>query len=325
MRMKTWLSAAATVGLALSLAACGKGTAKVTADANGLLPLKIGYTAPGAGYSDLYNGVDYGIFKKHGLKVTIVRLNDSSQLVPALASNSVQIGVGVGADSAAAILHGSDLRYIAMSEPHYNLEMWAAPNITTFADLKGKKVGLTSPGSQGDFGLTDLLESKGMKRSDVQSTFLKGVPAEVAALESGAVSAILTQPPQGTQTREKGAHRLAEMSGLPFPLGAYTVQASYLQKNRQVLQKFYAAEAESLQYVRTHKKETSAVIQKYTGVKSQALSDYAYDFFLNVWQQTPAVDPKLIQQAFDEAAKNTHLKAPADVSKYIDNSLASGA
>jgi NitT/TauT family transport system substrate-binding protein len=325
MRMKTWLSAAATVGLALSLAACGKGTAKVTADANGLLPLKIGYTAPGAGYSDLYNGVDYGIFKKHGLKVTIVRLNDSSQLVPALASNSVQIGVGVGADSAAAILHGSDLRYIAMSEPHYNLEMWAAPNITTFADLKGKKVGLTSPGSQGDFGLTDLLESKGMKRSDVQSTFLKGVPAEVAALESGAVSAILTQPPQGTQTREKGAHRLAEMSGLPFPLGAYTVQASYLQKNREVLQKFYAAEAESLQYVRTHKKETSAVIQKYTGVKSQALSDYAYDFFLNVWQQTPAVDPKLIQQAFDEAAKNTHLKAPADVSKYIDNSLASGA
>ncbi|MCW2859132.1 MAG: NitT/TauT family transport system substrate-binding protein [Actinoallomurus sp.] len=325
MRMKTWLSAAATVGLALSLAACGKGTAKVTADSNGLLPLKIGYTAPGAGYSDLYNGVDYGIFKKHGLKVTIVRLNDSSQLVPALASNSVQIGVGVGADSAAAILHGSDLRYIAMSEPHYNLEMWAAPNITTFADLKGKKVGLTSPGSQGDFGLTDLLESKGMKRSDVQSTFLKGVPAEVAALESGAVSAILTQPPQGTQTREKGAHRLAEMSGLPFPLGAYTVQASYLQKNREVLQKFYAAEAESLQYVRTHKKETSAVIQKYTGVKSQALSDYAYDFFLNVWQQTPAVDPKLIQQAFDEAAKNTHLKAPADVSKYIDNSLASGA
>jgi NitT/TauT family transport system substrate-binding protein len=325
MRMKTCLSAAVAVGLALSLAACGRGATKVKADANGLLPLKIGYTAPGAGYSDLYDGVEYGIFKKHGLNVTITRLNDSSQLVPALASNSVQIGVGVGADTAAAILHGSDLRFIAMSEPHYNLEMWAAADIKTFADLKGKKVGLTSPGSQGDFGLTDLLESKGMKRTDVQSTFLKGVPAEVAALESGAVSAILTQPPQGTQTREKGAHRLAEMSGLDFPLGSYAVQGAYLQKNRQVLQKFYAAEAESLQYVRTHKKETSAVIQKYTGVKSTELSDYAYDFFLNVWQRTPAVDPKLIQQAFAEAAKNTHLKAPADVSKYIDSGLASGA
>lgn len=326
MTKKNRLAAVVAVGLAaLSLTACAgnKGTAKVKADANGLLPLKIGYTAPGAGYSDLYAGVEYGIFKKHGLNVTIQRLNDSSQLVPALASNSVQIGVGVGADSAAAILHGSDLKYIAMSEPHYNLEMWAAPDIKTVADLKGKKVGLTSPGSQGDFGLTDLLESKGMKRSEVKSTFLKGVPAEVAALESGAVSAILTQPPQGASTREKGAHRIAEMSGLQFPLGAYTVQNAYLKNNRQVLQKFYAAEAESLQYIRTHKKETSAVIQKYTGVKSPELAGYAYDFFLNVWQRTPAVDPKVIEQGFDEASKNTHLKAPSDVSKYIDTTLAS--
>jgi NitT/TauT family transport system substrate-binding protein len=328
MTKKSRLRAASAAGLALGLgllAGCGTSTRKVTADANGLLPLKIGYTAPGAGYSDLYDGVEYGIFKKHGLNVTITRLNDSSQLVPALASNSVQIGVGVGADTAAAILHGSNLRFIAMSEPHYNLEMWAAPGVTTFADLKGKKVGLTSPGSQGDFGLTALLESKGMKRSDVRSSFLKGVPAEVAALESGAVSAILTQPPQGAQTREKGAHRLAEMSGLPFPLGAYAVQASYLAKNREVLQRFYAAEAESLRYVRSHKKETSAVIQKYTGVKSPQLADYAYDFFLGVWQPTPAVDPALIRQAFDEAAKNTRLEAPADVSKYVDTSLSSGA
>jgi NitT/TauT family transport system substrate-binding protein len=323
--MKTCLSAAVAVGLALSLAACGRGATKVKADANGLLPLKIGYTAPGAGYSDLYDGVEYGIFKKHGLNVTITRLNDSSQLVPALASNSVQIGVGVGADTAAAILHGSDLRFIAMSEPHYNLEMWASPDVKSVAELKGKKVAITSPGSESDFGLTALLAANGLKREDVTAVFVKGVPAEVAALGSGAVSAILTQPPNGTESREKGAHRLAALSNMPFPLGAYTVQSKYLQNNRQVLQKFYAAEAESLQYVRTHKKETSAVIQKYTGVKSTELADYAYDFFLNVWQQTPAVDPKLIQQAFDEAAKNTHLKAPADVSKYIDNSLASGA
>jgi NitT/TauT family transport system substrate-binding protein len=327
MTKKKRLSALVAAGLALSLAACGagKGTAKVKADANGLLPLKIGYTAPGAGYSDLYAGVEYGIFKKHGLNVTITRLNDSSQLVPALASNSVQIGVGVGADSAAAILHGSALKYVAMSEPHYNLEMWAAPDVRTLADLKGKKVGLTSPGSQGDFGLTALLESKGMKRSDVRSVFLKGVPAEVSALESGAVSAILTQPPQGTQTREKGAHRIAQMSGLPFPLGAYTVQGTYLKNNREVLRKFYAAEAESLTYIRTHKKETTAVIQKYTGVKSPELAEYAYDFFLNVWARTPAVDPKIIQQGFDEAANNTHRKAPSDVSKYIGTGLASGA
>jgi NitT/TauT family transport system substrate-binding protein len=323
MKLKKAAATTLAAGLALVLTACGGGAGgKVAADSSGLLPVKIGYTAPGAGYSDLYVAADYGIFAKHGLKVDLVRLNDSSQLVAGLASNSVQIGVGVAQDSAAAIMKGADLRYIAMSEPHYNLEMWASPENKSVKDLRGKKVAITSPGSQSDFGLTDLLEANGMKRSDVTAVFVKSVTAEVSALESGAVSAILTQPPNGTETREKGAVRLAELSNLDFPLGSYTVQAKYLQNNRDVLQKFYAAEAESLQYLRGHEQDTETAIKKYTGVNKDDLAKYAYDFFLKVWAQTPAVDAKLIKQAFDEAAHNAGSTPPADVSKYIDNTLA---
>ena len=93
----------------------------------------------------------------------------------------------------AAILKGADLKYIAMSEPHYNLEMWASPDIKTIQDLKGKKVAITSPGSQSDYGLNDLLQSNGMKRDDVQAVYVKSQPAEVAALGSNAVSALLTR------------------------------------------------------------------------------------------------------------------------------------
>lgn len=321
MRTRLLPGMAVAAALLLSLSACANGAKKVKADANGLLPVKIGYTALGAGYSDLYVAADYGIFKKHGLNAQIVRLNDSSQLVPGLASGSVQIGVGVAQDSAAAIMRGSDLRFVAMSEPHYNLEMWAGPNIKTLQDLKGKKVAITSPGSESDYGLTALLQSNGMKRSDVSGIFVKGIPAEVAALESGAVSAILTQPPNGTQSREKGAHRLATLANLPFPLGTYTVQASYLKNNREVVKRFVAAEAESLRFLRSHKTETLASIQKYSGVKSPALADYAYTFFLDVWSKDPTVDPQVIKQGFQEAAQNSHGKAPSDVSKYIDNTL----
>lgn len=322
MTKKTWPAIAIAGLLLLSLMACANRTQKVKADANGLLPVKIGYTAPGAGYSDLYVAADYGIFKKHGLNAQLVRLNDSSQLVPGLASGSVQIGVGVAQDSAAAILRGTDLRFVAMSEPRYNLEMWAAPDIKSFADLKGKKVAITSPGSESDYGLTAVLKNNGMKRSDVTAVFVKGIPAEVASLESGAVSAILTQPPQGAQSQEKGGHRLASLANLPFPLGTYTVQGAYLQKNREVVKRFVAAEAEALRYIRSNKKETLVSIQKYTGVKDPKLADYAYTFFLDVWSKTPVVDEAVIKQGFQEGAANAHKKAPSDVSKYIDTSLA---
>jgi NitT/TauT family transport system substrate-binding protein len=319
MKIRTTVIAAS---LLLGLTACGGGAGgAVTADANGALPVTIGYTALGAGYSDLYTAQDYGIFAKHGLNVKLTRLNDSSQLVAGLASNSVQIGVGVAADTAAAIMKGADLKYVAMSEPHYNLEMWASPDMKSVADLKGKKVAITSPGSESDFGLTALLQANGLKREDVTAVFVKGVPAEVAALGSGAVSAILTQPPNGTESREKGAHRLAALSNMPFPLGAYTVQSKYLQNNREVVKRFVAAEAEALQYIRGHKNETVKSIQKYSGVQSTDLAAYAYDFFLDVWAKTPVVDEQVIKQAFAEAAANAKTTAPADVTKYIDNSF----
>jgi NitT/TauT family transport system substrate-binding protein len=318
---KTLAGAAVAVGLLLSVVSCGKGSGTVAADSTGMLPLKIGYTAAGAGYADLYDGVESGIFRKHGLNVTLVRLNTSAQLVAGLASNSVQVGVGVAADSATAIMKGAKLKFIAMSEPTYNLEMWASPSIKTVNDLKGKKIALTSPNSEGDFGLTALLASKGMSRTDVTTDYVQSAAAEVAALDSGAVSAILTQPPQGTSTRQKGAHRLASLANLPFPLGAYTVESGYLDKNRALVKKFVAAEAEALQYLPTHPTQTEAAIKKYTGENDASLDQYAYQFFLAVWAKTPAVDANLIKQGFQEAATKAKTTAPADVSGYIDNTL----
>ena len=309
---------AAIAALAVAGCAGGAGTT-VTADSSGLLPVKIGYTAPGAGYSDLYVAADYGIFKKHGLNVQLVRLNTSAQLVASLASNSVQIGVGVAQDSAKAILKGAPLKFVAMSEPHYNLEMWASPTIKTVQDLRGKKVAISSPGSESDFGLTALLNSKGMQRGDVQTEFVQGIPAEVAALDSGSVQAILTQPPNGTQSRNKGAIRLAALSDLDFPLGTYTVESNYLAKNRDVVTKFVQADAEALKYLRSNPKQTEQSIEKHTGVSSPSLAQYAYTFFINVWAQTPSVNEKLIEQAFKDAATSAKVPAPSNVSQYIDN------
>lgn len=318
---------AATVvaaGVLSAAVACGSGGGKdatVKANSSGLLPLKIGYTAVGAGYSDLYDGVEYGIFRKHGLDVQLVRLNTSSQLVAALESNSVQIAVGAAADSAKAILKGTDLKFIAMSEPTYNLEMWASPSVKSINDLKGKKVALTSPGSEGDFGLTALLTKHGMSRDDVTTNYVQSAAAEVAALDSGAVQAILTQPPQGTSTRQKGAHKLADLTDLPFGVGAYTTDGKYLARNHALATKFVAAEAEALQYLPTHEKETEAAIKKYTQVSDPSLDEYAYRFFLKVWAKTPQVQEPVIKLAFQDAAQKVHGTAPADVSKYIDNSL----
>jgi NitT/TauT family transport system substrate-binding protein len=320
MRGKT----AAVIIAALALAGCSAhntGSAATTGS-GGLTDLTIADTSPGAGYSDLEVGVQQGIFAKHGLNVTLKHLPEATQLVPALLSGSVQIGVGPASSTAAAILKGQKFHFFALSQGHYNLEMWASPAITSVAGLRGKKVALTAPGSEGDFGLTALLARSGLARGDVTTAYVKSVPGEISALESNAVQAILTQPPNGTQTRSRGYHRLAALADLPFALGAFTATDSFLSKNRDAVTRFVAAEAENLAYLHNDKPGAIAIIEKYSGDSDPGLAEYSWNFFNQVWATDPTVPADIIQDAFRQAAAKAKTSAPADVTPYIDNSYA---
>jgi NitT/TauT family transport system substrate-binding protein len=327
MRMRS----AAVLVAALALSGCalsgcsGHDAAETATASGGLINLTVADTSPGAGYSDLEVGVQEGIFKKHGLNVTLKHLPEATQMVPSLLSGSVQIGVGPASSTAAAIMKGQKFHFFAMSQGHYNLEMWASPSITSVAGLKGKKVALTAPGSEGDFGLTALLAQAGLGRDDVTTAYVKSVPGEISALESNAVQAILTQPPNGTQTRARGYHHLAALSDLPFALGTFTATDGFLSKNKDAVTKFVAAEAESLAYLHTNKPGAIAVIEKYSGNSDPALAEYSWQFFNQVWATDPSVPTDVIQDAFTQAAAKAKTKPPADVTRYIDNSYATAA
>ncbi len=318
---------AAAVGLALGsglLAACGSNSSG-GGSSSSPTTIKIGYTAVGAGYADLYVGILDGIFKKNGLDVQLDNLDNSSLLVPSLLSGSIQIGVGVANNSAAAILKGQQLKFIALSEPVYNLQVWASKNITSVGDLVGKKVAVSGPGSESYFGLRALLAENGIPASKVSEVDVVNPQAQVASMESGAVDAILTQPPNGSQTAARGFHELTSLSNLPFALGTYTVTASYLASNSAVLKKFARAEIENLAFIRSNPTATIAAIEQDSGVSKPALAKQAYNFFLQVWAKDPTVSATPIKEAFAAAAKQSGVAAPADVSKYIDNSFVTSA
>jgi NitT/TauT family transport system substrate-binding protein len=323
MRVGKALTTAAAIAVAVSFAGgCAKhSTGAAATTSGGMTNLTVADTSPGAGYSDLQAGIQQGIFAKHGLSVTLKHLPDATQLVPSLLSGSVQIGVGPASSTAAAILKGEQLRFIGMSQAHYNLEMWASPAITSVAGLKGKKVAITAPGSEGDFGLTALLAQAGMTRDDITTTYVKSVPGEISALESNAVSAILTQPPNGTQTRSRGYHRLVALSSLPFALGAFTASDKFLANNKDAVTKFMAAEAENLAYLHNNKAGAISIIEKFSGNSDSDLAAYSWQFFNTVWATDPAVPTDVIQDAFKQAAAKAKTTPPADITKYIDNSF----
>lgn len=283
--------------------------------------MTIGYTAVGAAYDDLYVCEDQGIFKKNGLDVTLTLLNSSSQLFPAIASNSVQIGAGEARSTAAGALSGFGLRYVALPIPRYYLEMWGQASITSPDQLKGKRIGLSSPGSLGDASVDALLRDKGWTENDVQKTFLKSTSAEVTALQTGAVDVIVTQPPTGTKTRAQGFHKVMDFTQYPAAANAYVTTTDYAHSNPAAVAAFVKSEVECLAILHTDRATAVASIRKHSGSTDPSLADYAYDFFNPLWATVPTVDPALLQGAFAGAAAERHAPppAPAAVASYVDN------
>lgn len=316
-------TAGAVLSVALVSAACGSSASSTTAatatTSAAPISITIGDPAIGAGYTDIYVGILDGIFKKNGLNVTLARLNTDSQVIPAIVGGSVQIGVTSAVDSAAAILKGIPLQFIAMSETKYNLEMWGDASIKSVSDLVGKKVALTAPGAESDFALTALLAENHIPNSSVQRVYVGSIPAQLSALESGSANVTLTVPPQGTQMQQKGFVKIADLSNLPFALGTYTVTSAYAKANPIVLQRFANAEVQIMAFIQAHPNKTIAAIVKDSGVSSPTLAKYAYNFFLNVFTKTPLVQAPLVQTAFQTAAAKAGKPVPSNIAQYINN------
>lgn len=319
------LLVAATAAGALTLAACGSPAATgggSSSSDSGSMQMTIGYTAIGAAYDDLYVCADKGVFKKYGLNAKLTLLNSSSQLFAGLASNSVQVGAGVVKSTAEGVLGSNiDLRYVSLPISVYYLEMWGKSSITSPDQVKGMKIGLSSPGSLGDTAVDAFLKDKGWSQNDVQKVYLKSTPAEVTALEQGAVDAIVTQPPTGTQTREKGFVKVMDFTKYPAAANAYTVRANYAKSNGKAVEAFVKAETECLSILHNDPATAIASIEKHSGTSDPALAKYSYDFFNPLWAKTPTVDQGLVTEAFQQAAKKVDKPAPSNISQYVDNSF----
>ncbi|MCI2422245.1 ABC transporter substrate-binding protein [Saccharopolyspora sp. K220] len=314
--MRKLLVSLTSVVAAAALASCGT-PAAVGGDP---AQIKIGYPSDTASYGDLYVCQDEGIFAKHGLNVQLTLLKTSSQLVAALSSNAVQIAGGDGRSIATGALQDADLKMIELKLPKYFVEMFGEPGIKSVEDLRGKKIGVTAPGSVTDTATRIMLKDKGLT-NDVQISNLTSLPALIAAAKSGEVNAIVTAPPQGVSTQDQGWHKITDMTNYKTAGSVYAVTGEFAKSHPETVSKFVKANVECLAYLQKdeNRDKSIAAIQKHTKTEDPKMAAYAYDFFKKVWVTDPVVDEEIVREAFVEAAAGGPV--PNDISRFIDNSF----
>ena len=131
-----------------------------------------------------------GLFKKHGLDVTIIEPSDPSAPPRLIAAGQGDIAVSYQPSYTRAIKSGIPVIRVGtlISTPLNTLTVLADGPVKTLADLKGRTIGYSGSGIQ-DMMLKQMLASVGLKQEDVKLVNVNF--ALTVGLVSGRVDAII--------------------------------------------------------------------------------------------------------------------------------------
>src|ERR671923_88766 len=126
--------------------------------------MRLGYSGTGINNYVLEMGKRLGIFRRNGLDLEVVYVNSGSLLSQALIAGTFDLSMSQGSEAMIAKLRGADVRMVAVIANRFNHVYLAAPSITSFKQLKGKKVAVSRFGSGSHFQTNLALKDGGLTR-----------------------------------------------------------------------------------------------------------------------------------------------------------------
>ncbi len=258
--MIRWLHGGRHGAIIISLV-CGAVSTLASASAETMLT--VGKSAPTADALIPVNiGDELGIFKKHGLDLKIIDFGGGSKMAQALAAGSIDIADGAGTEMA-LVAKGVPMLGVCESAgpaPYLGVGVpWDSP-AKKLEDLKGKIIGVSSPGSFSEWLGHQLAQHYGWGKNGVTTVALgNGVATVAAAFKTHQADAdIINTAILLTLEETKDGRLLAPVSSYQGNVASGVVYASndLIAKNPEAIRAFIAAWIETTDYMRAHKLET---------------------------------------------------------------------
>jgi NitT/TauT family transport system substrate-binding protein len=236
--------------------------------------------------------VDKGGFAaKRGLKVEILQIKAGATLMKALIAGEID-SVDMGAaESIVAGVRGTGVKIVGCTWPGVPQVVLAKDEIKTLADLKGKNVAISSPGSLPDLLFRGMLDAANVPFSDVklatQGADLDRYKSLVAGITDAAVvsNEFEAVMPPNIKVLAKGSTAVPKFIRL-----CVATNSKVLAERRDDLVKFVAAEMDAYKYAAAHRDETIKLAHEMTHAKPD---DKRAEFITDQALRDKQIDPAL--------------------------------
>jgi NitT/TauT family transport system substrate-binding protein len=306
-----WLASSAAAG-----AFWGAGRSRV-ALAQDASAIRIGlpYAEPSG---PAYYAQELGLYKKAGLNVELVQLQNGVAIAAGVIGGTVDIGASQILSLAVARLRGVPFVMIAAGglwdAAHPNAGLIVAPNapLARGRDLAGRTVGTTVLGGTDQLGVFAYVDRDGADHRRVKFVEMPASVMVDAVLQGRVDTAHVTDPAYSDAIASKRIRILTNpLSSIArrFILTAYFTNGSWLATNKRTAQAFAGVINEAGSWAMNNREQAAQMLAKYIPMAEPRVTSTFGD----------KLDPALVQPMYDLAVKYNFLSSPIDSKTMLWN------
>jgi ABC-type nitrate/sulfonate/bicarbonate transport system substrate-binding protein len=271
----------------------------------------------------VYIGTTKGFLAAENLKVDIVFVQSSANMIQQLSAGSLDITMSTGlVDPIRAIDQGAPIaivRFEAQAPPYALL---AKSNIKSMAELKGKLISLGGAKDITRIYVERMLAPHGVKAGEFDMMFAGATAARASALLAGAVDAAILLAPFIFQAEASGFNNLGlTVEYAPdLPFSGTVINKSWAAKNQAILKRLLSAHAKSVEWFYDDRNRDEA-IQIMLTASRQRLEDVqkSYDFIRknNFFDRSGTVSRKKMTALIDALLSLGDVQARGNIERFV--------
>ncbi len=246
---------------------------------------------------------EQGFYHGEGLTVRVMRLKTGSG-IQAMLAGDIDLSQITGPTVLAAILQGAPLKVVMVFNDKPTYRLYVKKEIRGFADLKGARIGSSTPGSTSDRLLKVVLEKNNIRwQKETIIVYIGTTDVVLKALQSGAIDAAVVTPPANFLAQEAGFHELFSFEGEVGALqGGVSTTESFLTKRSEAATRFLRATLKGLKYFKANREGSVKTMVKFMGVSGD-MAQRIYD-----GNHSAFVSNGLVSEDFQEKVLDFELK-----------------
>ena len=297
----------------------------LAAQAKPLVKVVAGYGSTDGAIAPLWFAKETKLFEKRGLDVRLVGMGTGSVSLRALIANDLEIASLSGSGLVQAALQGADTIILSAAINGFIFKIFGAPEISSPAQLKGKKLGVSRYGATSDFAVRLALKKWGLNpERDVNILQIGTTQDTLRAMQTKMLDAGVLSGTASLLARKVGFRELGDLAelGLHYPMAPIGTTKSYLQKNEAVVREFMLAYIEAIHDFKRNKEAALAVLKKYTRNEDREVLEDSYSNAASKYLALPIPTIDGIRTILTELSSTVPAAKNADPEQFVSYKIA---